>query len=180
MLEQISISILIDALGWKLLKGRQFLDDVLPYRYPLRTVLGYSSAAIPSVLTGKMPNQHNIWSYFYYSPESSPFTWLPSWLGLVPKFISDRGPFRRILRDITRRRCGYTGAFELYHMPLRYLPLFDFSLKSDVFEPGVLSCPSVFDLWQAQNIDYGLFTWPLPDADCIDQTLTKEGRSCYG
>lgn len=172
MPQRISISILIDALGWKLLEDRQFLKDVLTYRYPLRTILGYSSAAVPSVLTGKMPNEHGTWSYFYYSPETSPFAWL-AWLDLVPSFISDRGPFRRILRDITRWRCGYTGAFELYHVPLKYLRLFDFSLKRDVFQPGAFACSSVFDIWQTQNIDYSLLTWPLPDADCIMRTISS-------
>ena len=49
---RIHIFILIDALGWEYIKERPFLNDVLPHRQPLRTVLGFSSGAIPTILTG--------------------------------------------------------------------------------------------------------------------------------
>ncbi len=47
--------VLIDALGWRFLEDRKFLSDILPYRTPLRTVLGFSSGAIPTILTGVNP-----------------------------------------------------------------------------------------------------------------------------
>ena len=48
----ITIYVLIDALGWELLRSRPFLDDILQERHRVETILGYSSGAIPTVLTG--------------------------------------------------------------------------------------------------------------------------------
>jgi len=36
--QTLSVFVLIDALGWKYLEGREFLADLLPYRHPLRTI----------------------------------------------------------------------------------------------------------------------------------------------
>ena len=68
--------VLIDALGWEYLKDREFLSDICPYRTPLRTVLGFSSGAIPSLLTGTLPQSHGHWNLFYYDPEGSPLRWV--------------------------------------------------------------------------------------------------------
>src|SRR5215470_5532978 len=75
--------VLIDALGWEYLKGRNFLNDVLPYRRPLRTVLGFSSGAIPTILTGAWPSVTGHWNLFYYDPKGSPFRWL-KYFAFVP------------------------------------------------------------------------------------------------
>lgn len=40
---RLSIVVLIDALGWQFVKDQEFLNDLLTYRQPLRTVLGFSS-----------------------------------------------------------------------------------------------------------------------------------------
>ncbi len=64
---------LIDALGWKYLEDSPFLDDLLPYRAPLQTVLGFSSGAIPTILTGVPPAVTGHWNLFYFDPKGSPF-----------------------------------------------------------------------------------------------------------
>ena len=85
---QIHLFVLIDALGWQFLKGHEFLSDMLPYRAPLRTVLGFSSGAIPTILTGLPPAQNGHWNLFYYDPEGSPFRWLRH-LRFVPDRLLD-------------------------------------------------------------------------------------------
>src|SRR5439155_20183 len=70
------VFVLIDAFGWEIAQRLGFLSDALPHRAPLRTVLGYSSGAIPTMLTGKSPAEHGHWNLFYYDPEGSPFRWL--------------------------------------------------------------------------------------------------------
>ncbi len=37
----LSVFVLIDALGWKYLEGREFLSDLLPCRRPLRTSVSF-------------------------------------------------------------------------------------------------------------------------------------------
>ena len=62
--------VLIDALGWEILSGRQFLSDLLPHRKAVRSVYGFSAGAIPSILTGRYPQEHRMWGLFYYSPQA--------------------------------------------------------------------------------------------------------------
>lgn len=70
---RVSLFVFIDALGWEVLRGRRFLEDELPWRQPVRSVLGYSSACVPSILTGLAPRDHGQWSFFFCSPDTSPF-----------------------------------------------------------------------------------------------------------
>ena len=76
MERQINLFVLIDALGWQYVQGTNFLSDLLPYRRPLRTVLGFSSGAIPTILTGAAPTETGHWNLFYYDPKESPYRWL--------------------------------------------------------------------------------------------------------
>src|ERR1044071_9411723 len=82
--------VLIDALGWEYLKGRPFLDDLLPYRRPLRTVLGFSSGAIPTILTGAWPSVTGHWNLFYYDPNGSPFRWFKYFSFLPDAVLNNR------------------------------------------------------------------------------------------
>ena len=52
---RLQVFVLIDALGWEIIKDRPFLNAELSFRTPLKTVLGYSSGAIPTILTGLQP-----------------------------------------------------------------------------------------------------------------------------
>src|SRR5262249_56163159 len=71
----LSIYVLVDALGWEIIRDRPFLDDLLEERRWLQTILGYSSGAIPTILSGRLPSQHGHWNLFYRSPATSPFRW---------------------------------------------------------------------------------------------------------
>src|SRR5881394_536681 len=84
------VFVLIDALGWRLLEGRDFLSDLLPHRTPLRTVLGYSSGAIPTILTGLPPALTGHWNLFYYDPAKSPFRWLRHFSFLPDRVMDHR------------------------------------------------------------------------------------------
>jgi hypothetical protein len=68
----LSIYVLVDALGWDVLRGRPFLDDLLVERRWLVTILGYSSGAIPTLLSGMTPSQHGHWNLFYRDPRARP------------------------------------------------------------------------------------------------------------
>ncbi len=59
---QLHIFVLIDALGWSLIKNSSFLREFLPHRQGLRTQLGFSSGVIPSILSGLTPAQNGIWN----------------------------------------------------------------------------------------------------------------------
>jgi hypothetical protein len=48
----LSIYVLIDALGWEIVRDRPFLDDLLAERRWLATILGYSSGRSPRCCRG--------------------------------------------------------------------------------------------------------------------------------
>ena len=55
MASSIDLHIFSDAFRWRMIAGRDFSADLAPDCEPLRTVLGYPCAAVPSILTGCTP-----------------------------------------------------------------------------------------------------------------------------
>ena len=158
MTTPLSIYVLVDALGWEVLKGRPFLDDVLTDRRWLTTILGYSSGAIPTLLSGRTPSQHGHWNLFYRSPERSPFKWTRA-LAPLPTPLVENRVARRLLKSVARRVSGYTGYFSLYSYPVAHLPHFDLTEKRDIYQPGGLDCPSLFDRLREHGVRYEAYTY---------------------
>jgi hypothetical protein len=141
---RLHVFVLVDALGWRLLEGRDFLEDLLPHRQPLRTVLGYSSGAIPTLLSGRPPAEHGHWNLVYYDPEGSPFRWLRH-LGFLPEAVLDNRLARGLLREAGRRALGLGPLFDCA-VPTSLLPWFNWVEKRSLYEPGGLcGVPSIFD-----------------------------------
>src|SRR5207244_2229095 len=88
--------VFIDACGWEIIKRDPFMGEAAPHRRQLRSVFGYSSACIPSILSGRYPNEHRNWSYFVYDPPHSPFKSL-KWLQVLPNALTGRRRVRRWL-----------------------------------------------------------------------------------
>lgn len=156
---QISIVVFIDALGWEVLKGRRFMDERLPFRRKLRSVFGFSSACIPSILTGLMPREHRHWSFFYYSPTTSPFKPLRL-LGWLPRSLVDRGRVRNLISRLIKRLYGYTGYFQIYNVPFEYVDKFDYCEKKDLFVPGGMNRgDNIFDYLSRAGVPYHVSDW---------------------
>jgi len=64
----INMVVLIDALGWHYLENRTFLNAELPFRRSLQTILGFSSGAIPTIMTGLPPAKTGHWNLFTTTP----------------------------------------------------------------------------------------------------------------
>jgi predicted AlkP superfamily pyrophosphatase or phosphodiesterase len=158
MTTPLSIYVLVDALGWEVLRTRPFLDDVLPERRWLVTILGYSSGAIPSILSGALPSEHGHWNLFYHSPATSPFGWTRP-LGKLPAGLVENRFARRAVKYLSRRISGYSGYFSLYAYPVAHLPQFDMTEKRDIYQPGGLDRPSIFDAFQRGGVPYECYTY---------------------
>ena len=65
--------IMIDAMGWEILRDEPFGKNFAPTRKKLESVFGYSSTCVPSILSGRWPFEHRNWCYFVYDPKNSPF-----------------------------------------------------------------------------------------------------------
>jgi len=165
----VSLVVFIDALGWEVLRDRRFLDDELPWRQPVRSVLGYSSACVPSILTGLPPRGHGQWSFFYCSPETSPFRKL-RWLRFLPESITGRARVRGWLSRIIARVHGFTGYFQLYQLPFRHAHEFDYCEKRDLFAPGGINGrPTVFDRLRSRGVPFHMSDWRRDEAHNLRQ-----------
>lgn len=146
--------VFIDACGWEIIKNDRFVRDVAPHRRQLRSVFGYSSACIPSILSGRYPTEHRNWSYFVYDPANSPFRSL-RWLQCLPNALTGRRRVRRLLSRYVKMRLNFRGYFDLYNIPFRYISLFDFTEKKSPLQPGGMNRgPNVFDFLTERSIPY--------------------------
>jgi len=146
--------VFIDACGWEILKNDPFVRDVAPCRKRLSSVFGYSSACVPSILSGRWPQDHYNWSYFIYDPPGSPFRFLRP-LRWLPRSLTSRRIFRRWLSRLLKRRLNFRGYFDLYNMPFEHISLFDFTEKRSPLRPGGMNCGlNIFDHLEQDGIPY--------------------------
>ncbi|MGH7925167.1 MAG: alkaline phosphatase family protein [Candidatus Binatus sp.] len=154
-----SIFVLMDALGWEWIKEHPFLQQVAPYRRPLDSVLGFSTAAIPSILTGRFPQEHGRLSLFHRANGHSPFDKLRLICALPPWMVENR--YARFgVKTIARRLNHLNGYFQLYGVPLSYLPKLDVCEKRNIYAPGgIPGSTSIFDLLQNGGISYKTYCY---------------------
>ena len=166
-----NIFVLIDALGWKYLESREFLGDVLPYRAPLKTVLGFSSGAIPTILTGTPPSVTGHWNLFYYDPQGSPFRWLRLFQFLPNKVLDNRYT-RKILKELGRRVLGMGPLFDCAVSPA-LLDKFNYIEKHSIYGPGgIEGSSSIFDKLQQRGIKQRIYSYhDLTDAQILERSI---------
>lgn len=144
---------LVDALGWEIAERFGFGREEFPSRAPLDTVLGYSSAAIPSLLSGTMPAEHGSWSMFKRAESDSTFGALAR-VPRLPRPLEWRA--RRWVRRYLDARAGVRAYYDLYEIPLHLLHRFDLGQKGDPFQPAGLARETVFDWMQREGVRYQL------------------------
>jgi hypothetical protein len=165
---RIRVFVLIDALGWEVIKDRPFLNSELPVRKALRTVLGFSSGAIPTILTGLNPAQTGHWNLLYYDPARSPFRWM-RWFSRLPDRALDNRVSRKLIKELGRRVLGMGPLFECCVSP-KLLPWFDWVEKRNIYsEGGIPGSVSIFDLLKSRQIPYRVYSYhQLRDAEILD------------
>ena len=146
--------IMVDACGWEIIRNDPFAKDFAPTRKRLDSVFGYSSTCVPSILSGRWPDEHRNWCYFVYDPKNSPFRSLRS-LRWLPPAVTSRRIFRRWLTKFVKVQLKFRGYFDLYNIPFRYIHLFDFTEKKSPLQPkGMNRGPNIFDFLVEQGIPY--------------------------
>ncbi len=154
-----TVFVLVDALGWDLIRERDFLNDLLPYRTEVKTVFGFSSGAIPSILTGLLPRDHEHWNLFAYDPPKSPFRWAKGLSALPRPWINSR-IVRKGVSLIGRKVSRTDGYFQIYGVPVELLPFFDVCEKNDLYGPGGMSPnSSIFDRLESGRIPYRVYSY---------------------
>ena len=144
--------IFIDACGWELIRNDPFARDFAPNRRRLESVFGYSSACVPSILSGRWPAEHRNWCYFVYDPYHSPFKPLRP-LRWLPTAVTSRRIFRRWLGRFVRAHLKFRGYFDLYNIPFKHISLFDFTEKKCPLKPGGMNHGrNIFDFLELRGI----------------------------
>src|SRR5688572_6352660 len=146
--------VFIDACGWEIIRNDPFARAFAPFRRRLESVFGYSSACVPSIVSGAWPEQHRNWCYFVYDPANSPFRPLRffKWL---PRSITSRRRFRRWLSKFLQGPLKFRGYFDLYNIPFEHISMFDFSEKKSPLKPGGMNRGgNIFDFLETRHIPY--------------------------
>jgi hypothetical protein len=169
--------VFVDACGWEIIRNDPFAREIAPHRRKLDSVFGFSSACIPSILSGRMPSEHRNWCYFVYDPAHSPFKALRV-LRWLPKAITGRRRFRRWLSLLVKARLKFRGYFDLYNIPFRHISLFDFTEKKSPLQPGGLNRgPNIFDHLKSRDIAYHVSDparTELENLNALSQDITNE------
>ncbi|HMJ64150.1 MAG TPA: alkaline phosphatase family protein [Candidatus Binatia bacterium] len=146
--------VFVDACGWEIIRNDPFARAFAPHRRRLESVFGYSSACVPSIVSGAWPAEHRNWCYFVYDPKRSPFRMLRLFRWL-PQSITSRRRFRRWLSKFLQGPLKFRGYFDLYNIPFEYISLFDFSEKRSPLKPGGMNRGgNIFDFLEIHNIPY--------------------------
>ena len=150
----LGLFIMIDAMGWEILRHDSFGHDFAPTRKRLGSVFGYSSACVPSIVSGRWPAEHHNWCYFVHDPQNSPFRSLRP-LRWLPRALTSRRFFRRALTRWVRSRLGFQGYFDLYNIPFQHIHAYDFTEKKNPLQPGGMNRgENIFDFLAAENIPW--------------------------
>ena len=165
---EFQLCVFVDALGWEALQSRPFLEKVAPYRRSTASVLGYSAACLPSILTGLMPQEHGHFSFFRYDPGRSPFRAMAP-LARLPRTVTSRGRIRRKLSQLTAKLKGFTGYFQLYGMPFEALPFMDYTERKDIYAPEGINGgqPTFLDALRRKGRPFFLSDWRRSEAQNI-------------
>ncbi len=153
--EKLSLFLFIDAFGWEVAQRHpDFLKGWVQDRKKLETILGYSSACDPSIISGLTPSEHGLWSSFYYDPDGCPYKWV-RYLRILPDSIFRRGRVRNQISKLIKKACGFTGYFQIYSVPFKDLPLFNYAEQKRIWEPnGLPKGKTIFDQMTERGIPY--------------------------
>jgi hypothetical protein len=168
--------VFIDACGWEIVKKDPFMQQLAPNRKKLTSVFGYSSACVPSILSGRWPAEHRNWNYFVYDRENSPFRSLRG-LRWLPSALTGRRVFRRLLSRLIKSRLSFRGYFDLYNMPFKHISLFNFLETRSPLQPGRMNQgTNIFDYLCDRKIPYFVEDPSRSESQNLD-SLVSEIRS---
>lgn len=169
-MKTISAYLFVDALGWEIVKDNDFCMSDFPFRYPVKMQFGYSSTAIPTILSGEYPDKHSHFSFFYYDPVNSPFKAFKFvkyffGAGLHPNCLLNRGRVRGYLSKLFAWLKGYTGYFQLYRVPYEKLPYLNYCEKKDIFaKNGLFPLENLRDILEDSGIRFLVSDWRKPES----------------
>ena len=175
-----TIVILIDALGFEIARRHGFRPAPLPFQGRLRTVFGFSQAALTTIFTGLRPDRHGLWLMYSFAAERSPF----GWLGLLPPGATmERRWVRRLARWKLERLDRIASYYSLYDIPRNVLRHLDLPARRNLFAPGgVRECRSVFDELERTGGARLIWDYRTPEDesfDALEKAVGEQRASFY-
>ncbi len=182
IVKKLTLIFMIDALGFDQAGGGEFLPGAGSDRRPVETVLGYSSACIPSIMTGKAPNEHGHLSMYRRAQGGRTVFGGPTKLLSRLARWSDRGHWRmrQWLHGHLRRK-GITGYFSLYEVPLELLGEFDLCQTRNIYQPQAFDTEGLSGLGDllADRELSRVWDWTVPEEQAwaeLDEELAAARR----
>lgn len=167
--------IILDSLGWDICEEYKFLSDIFKYRKPLRTILGYSSAAIPSLLTGASPQEHGRWTIFYRRNGG-----IVRYLSYQLKQKLRDFPIAKgclfIRKEIEKDLINFFGNKwfrSIYAIPISYLNKFDSCEWNSPFLNNCFKKGSIVDDLIKKGYQVEVLSFPLKDVDIFKEAYRK-------
>ncbi len=162
MADRLVLIWLIDALGFDHAGDFSFLPELERPRAPIRSVLGYSSANLPTIMSGRLPSEHGHFSMYRRAGRDGVFRPLRPWMRLATRATRRRWRLSLWVTSWLRRR-GITGYFSLYDIPLDWLPEFDLCQRRDLYAPGAFDgMPGLAD-YMARTGSARVWNWSVPE-----------------
>jgi hypothetical protein len=170
--------VFVDALGPAQVAHFDRLHFV-PHRRSLKGVIGYSSGALPTLLTGSPPAAHGRMCLFSAAPGPEPGVLRPlRWLGLLPAWLHERPFLRRRLARLFSHSAGITGYVALHRVPPAAFEWLDLPEREDLFEASEIGGERTF-LGDARAAGLQVYSgpWRLPEAERWEhahETLSRQ------
>lgn len=168
-MKPVMVVVLVDAMGWKLAGSDPAFAPLLAERRPLETILGFSSGALPTAFTGKLPREHGRWLMYRRAAGEGVFHGF-GWLRFLPPRLRQSWKLTGLLTRIVEQR-GVRGYFNLYDVPRAELPAFDLPERGDIFAPGGLPEDSLWDSLQRRALPWRGWNWRHPESQAREQAL---------
>lgn len=158
--------VFVDAFGPDQL--RRFADRFafLPHTKPLEGILGYSSGALPTILTGSPPRAHGRMCLFSARSKNQTSILRPlKWLGLLPRIVHERSQVRRVAEKLLAKSARLEGYVALHKVPPKLFEWLDMPERDDMFQSSDIGGERTF-LADARDAGLSVYSapWQLPES----------------
>lgn len=157
--------VFIDAFGPEQLTRFDEFFSFLPYKKTLHGILGYSSGALPTILTGRTPDAHGRMCLFSARKDGETSILRPmKWLGLLPKVVHERSRVRRVAEKILKKTAKLEGYVALHRVPPELFEWLDMPEREDMFQADEIGGVPTF-LAEARKAGLSVYSapWQLPE-----------------
>ena len=156
--------VFVDALGpqqFKRFEGR--LKDLDKHR-TLDGILGYTSGALPTILTGTQPAIHGRACLFSRCESEDSLLSPLSWLGFLPRIVHERPRVRNWATNWLKKKRGLTGYVALHKVPPALFRHLDLPERDDLFQaPEIGGAPTFLSAARKAGLNVFAAPWQVPE-----------------